>query len=285
MRKILIFLSIISFELTSFGMFRRTVHLPKGDIYNQQEVISEAFLKHSPQCVKDVDKFWWVFYNQYEGKSPSTLNITKLSSRARIQLFKKIISHKISKLSSRLSSKGYWNKYGEDRYPTEFQVGNMIFQVMSVFSQEQPGNIIIGSCHLNANCCQRRTWEDIFKEISSIPENSLRDDPKYKQLKIEFYFMLDFEVARRLVNGDRYADLPIITYVPYLREHYRQCEDFIVGKKSKYHATQSLFTGDDRPVIAQTLTRQIGFTSPEAIRRSLDCLCGDDEQSDYEYIQ
>jgi len=302
-------------------------------VYQDQVKVSKKFLdlKKREYISKKAHLLLIDFMKDYPLQRESTLDITGLSARARIYLLNSIINFKINFLPQHkctnyeqfqnlVSSNDFWKKIKKpgvaefiDKIPTRFKIGDFVYKLEmgSTFHQKGSGRLY---GLLSESSAEK--YDQIYTQIKKYKDNL----PKYSEILLQqkkdgvpiyrynkkkeiidersrflngLNLLLDYEVARRLVDGDPHQDLPVITYINFIITHLdSHFKDLIVGKKlsewgfslPRYDNSLSLVAGDNRVFVAKKTIPELTDTQSSAsIRRSLKCLHLSDEDSNDEY--
>lgn len=281
-----------------------TLNLPEipqdfsDSLYKKAQKVSKKFLKNTPIVQKKVEPFIAQFQTDYAEKKPTTLDITALSSRARIHLITQVIRHKQTTLPFSLENyptyregfnknyetlmaqpTPYWQAamcsknditYREviDQLPLWFKIAGQSYRFETRMTPSQPGSgKLYGICRFHV----AETYTKLKQFILTAYSNQ-------DQQKIEgFKLLLDYEVARRLITGDAFEDLPIIVSHIFFLEHIDQ-DSFdaytgkVLGGKERVHAIKEMMKKNFTPE-----------TTRKDIRKVLEKFHDDEENSQEDY--
>ncbi len=228
------------------------------ELYQKYCNVSRKFLINSEKMYEcKTIKLFNRYLHQYVYTDKSRhIYLNGLSHRSRIYLFNKIIKNE-RELSQ------YEDFYINDdtMRPIYFKYSSLEIAIHYTGSENQPGNILVDFCNIEDDKLCYKSWNTIF----------------YSNNNLEYEIMLDLEVARRFVDGDKFYDLPIAALLPYLTENKTSCQDFITND-------ESLFKGQNRIQCAKAIINIIEqgneACTEEKIRNSMSCLHIDNPDED-----
>ena len=204
-----------------------------------------------------------------------------------------------------------------DMQPTTFQIGKYKYILTLMPTDNQRGN---GFLTVGEKRTEKDKYTDIWKELnvgegkhlskfSDVLSKQKRDGKvievreeggkvkeELSKLLNGLNLLLDFEVARRLIEGDKFHDFPVITYIPYIIKNLRYFNDLLIERDIEYINTSgekvkekcSLVTQlekEKREAAAKDFIKNPAYkeTTPSEIRESLDSLHASDEDSEDGY--
>ncbi len=261
------FVKSIILMLSIIFLFRDTICMDNNccELYQKYCNVSRKFLINSYKiCNKSVEKLFKLYNDVYvQNNNTNYININRLTRRSRIYLFNKIIRNEFILF-----------KQHDNNYINSIQMRPIYFQYKTLFvaiyltikkdktgNINQPGNIFVEFSNKEDQYWSAKTWQEIVNSNNNL----------------EYEIMLDLEVARRFVDGDKFYDLPIAALLPYLTENKTSCQDFITND-------ESLFKGQNRIQCAKAIINIIEQgnepCTEEKIRNSMSCLHIDNPDED-----
>lgn len=262
--------------------------------------------KSSDQVEELISKF----KKEYQDSklSEQELNITGLTSRMRITLINRIVKEKISKF--RRIDRRFWenisNAHYRDIKPTILKVGDFKYRLTCHTTKDQPGNgeisILAGPVDIKG-IGNIKAYRQIVKWVGGLKSNNedvleyidlllqqkkygdpitLEDRPKASCILNFINLLLDYEEARRRVDGDVWGELPIAIHLEIMIrelkkwsgevEHGKDLLSLFMSKKYRHVAEQKLAE-----------MANISKATEAQVRERLESLHGPDEYSDDEY--
>lgn len=300
-------------------MSKLTTSDEKDEIYNKYKKVSEKFLKKEKREFVNtiIHRAFEDFIIEYECGQTSIIDITYFSLRTRVYLLTQIINFKRTKQNDNK----FWRKeqktlspgksqepfnYDEwiDLVPTKFRIGQYEYKLQNAATRSKPGGgRLFGLTHTES----ADKYDQILAslEMKGRPLGLYKDQLIKRQQGYKIHFILkdsnkeavvhnrflnglsllfDFEVARRLINGDQFSQLPILPVMPYLLDNFddikavKQCFGCLFSDdKEKPNNTRENF-------IKETiLASRKGFNTEKKIRESLRIFHTSAENSDDEY--
>jgi len=266
--------------------------------YNLLEEQSKNFLDFKSKVYSRslINGLFEKFQDDYERREISYLNITNYSSRMRIYLLNKIITHKLlsryknTYFEKKIVEKSGWRPFSEysDIYPTSFIIGDFVYMLKIFSTNRQPGS---GRLYGLTSESYADTYNSIHRKISGLKNLSvckqllldqkntgipivIPNDVGLSRFLNGYGLILDYEVARRLVTDDCYMDIPLIYFT-----------ELVVQNLSDDSYLNSLFISPERISETENLIPNLGltgWTTKEALRDKLRALHKSDEVSEEE---
>lgn len=266
---------------------------------------------------RSVDPQLEKFKEEYkDGVKFQTIDVTWLSSRARIDLLKQIIEFK-RRLLPATTAYEFWDVKYTDKKPTKFKLGQFTYKLVLNPTPDQLGDGLlsmaetsysgialpkIGSHEDNIAWITKSLKPDDVKKYIGLlfiqrkygdPINT--GDPEKSSFFNGLNLLLDFEEARHRVEGDVFENLPVVVHIDYMIKHLSEWE-FNREKDRNFDSIGkilSLFMHPTYRYFAESALSKVDHTDDDSfidnvrgeakIRRILESLHSIDEYSDSEY--
>jgi len=205
--------------------------------YEKKQKVSKKFLDNYEIVKPTVEPLFERFKADYEKQQTTTLDVTPLSDRARIQLMKKITEYKQEKLPVSLEESSTYRKGFDKNYdtlqkkPTAFwktfvtkppfyEIVDRVPVFLKMEDRELKFEVRMTPRQPGSGKLYGIDKEDVsetYKQLKSPVAKAYKTHDQQTQKRFEL--LLDYEVARRLSKGDAHADLPILTSNALLLDH------------------------------------------------------------------
>jgi hypothetical protein len=274
--------------------------MPKKDQFDYDKItgVLDKFLSKGDVFGDDVQALVLKFEQNYKAKQKSELDLTGLSSRARIYLLQRVINTKVAKIGV----KAYWVDTGKfylsDQYPTTFKIEDFTYTLYGGATKNQKGSgSLLGLCSSNKG----EKYDAVLKFLEGhkhlypaiaqrLKDQKKNGNPIVKDAEITttvlakflngLNLLLDYEVARRLVEGDPYSDLPVLLSLEHLLTHFSSetLKIFLEGENGN-----SPFTGERKKFVQEKIlpiqAKGGKIRTSSSVRKMLSFSHKDDEES------